>query len=183
LVLIAQEFIVVLNLEEKKSAVVDICKVLESATSVVVADYRGTTVSSLLSLRSKAAKSGIKIQVVRNNILKIAIKETEFECLNQVLSGPSMIVVSYDEPGVGAKLFKEFSSSEDNFNVKGFAYNAEFFNAESIDKLACLPNREEALTKIACVLQAPSTKFVTTLGSIPSKLVNVLLSVKDQKSA
>ena len=52
-----------------------------------------------------------------------------------------------------------------------------------IDLLATLPSREEAITLIASVLQAPMGKFATLLNEVPSKLARVLAAVRDNKQA
>jgi large subunit ribosomal protein L10 len=59
----------------------------------------------------------------------------------------------------------------------------QLLDGSQIDVLASLPSREEALTLIAAVLQAPISKFTTLLNEVPSKLARVLSAVRDNKQA
>lgn len=74
--------------------------------SAAVADYRGLTVNEMTSLRKQARESGVYLRVVRNNLARLAIKGTDFECLGDALKGPLVLALSKDEPGAAAKLFK-----------------------------------------------------------------------------
>lgn len=173
----------VLHLEEKKQAITHMQSHLHNATSLVIADYQGTSVAALSQLRNQAREANVKVQVVRNRLFKIAVADTEFSCLQSVCVGPMIVVMSYEEPGVGAKLFKSFAKEEEHFTLKAFAYGGVLYDASSIDKLASLPNRLEALTKVAAILQAPVGKFASTLNAVPLKLVHALIAVKDSKAA
>ena len=53
--------------------------------------------------------------------------------------------------------------------------------AEQLDVLAKLPTREQALSMLMSVMQAPATKLVQTMNAVPSKLVRTLAAVRDQK--
>jgi large subunit ribosomal protein L10 len=59
----------------------------------------------------------------------------------------------------------------------------QLLDGSQIDVLASLPSREEALTLIAAVLQAPIGKFAKLLNEVPSKLARVLSAVRDNKQA
>ena len=74
-----------LNLAAKEAVVKEVTAVASRANSAVVADYRGLTVNQMTHLRSEARKSGVYLKVVRNTLTKIAFKNTEFECLNDLL--------------------------------------------------------------------------------------------------
>ncbi len=77
-----------LNLEDKRAIVASVNAVATEALSAVVADYRGLTVSQMTELRSKARETGVYLKVVRNTLAKFAVKDTEFECLNDALGWP-----------------------------------------------------------------------------------------------
>ncbi len=60
------------------------------------------------------------------------------------------------------KMYKDNAKLE----VKSGAYDGKLFNASEIDVLAKLPNREQALTMLASVLQAPVSKFARLLTAL-----------------
>jgi len=59
----------------------------------------------------------------------------------------------------------------------------QLLDGSQIDVLASLPSRDEALTLIASVLQAPISKFATLSNEVPGKLARVLGAVRDNKQA
>ena len=63
------------------------------------------------------------------------------------------------------------------------AIGGRLMGAEQLDALAKLPNREEALSRLMSVLQAPAARLVRTLGDVPARLVRTLAAVRDQKQA
>ena len=67
--------------------------------------------------------------------------------------------------------------------IKALVVEGQLLDGSQIDVLASLPSREEALTLIAAVLQAPIGKFATLLNEVPSKLARVLSAVRDNKQA
>ncbi len=176
-----EENLVALRLEDKKAIVAEMSEHAASALSAVVADYRGLTVTDLTELRKLAREQSVLLKVVRNTLAKRAVKGTEFECLNDALTGPTIIALSKEDPGAAARLFKEFSKEHDKLEVKALAIGGKSYGAEDIDVLAKLPTREQALATVAQLLQAPATKLVRTLNEVPGKLVRTLAAIKEQK--
>ncbi|QIW10822.1 50S ribosomal protein L10 [Francisella sp. LA112445] len=170
-----------LRIEDKKAIVAEVAENVSTALSAAVADYRGLTVNEMTSLRKQARESGVYLRVVRNNLARLAIKGTDFECLGDALKGPLVLALSKDEPGAAAKLFKNFQKDHSVFEVKNLAMSGELFGPEKLDDFAKLPSREEALATLLSVMQAPVTKFVRTLNEIPSQAVRVFAAVGDSK--
>ena len=80
-----------IGLEDKKQIVSDVNKAANSAVSAVLADYRGVTVSDMTELRKIARENKVYLRVVRNTLLKKAVEGTEFECIQEVLVGPTIL--------------------------------------------------------------------------------------------
>jgi large subunit ribosomal protein L10 len=134
--------------------------------SAAVADYRGLTVNEMSSLRVEARKSGVYLRVVRNNLARLAIKGTDFECLGDALVGPLVLALSMDAPGASAKLFKNFQKDHKSFEVKNLVMAGELFGPEKLDDFAKIPTRDEALAILLNVMQAPVTKLARTLKEV-----------------
>ena len=73
-----------LKLEDKKAIVAEVAEQASSALSAAVADYRGLSVNQMSSLRKQARESGVYVKVVRNNLAKLAVNDTEFECMHDI---------------------------------------------------------------------------------------------------
>lgn len=170
-----------LNLEDKRAIVVSVNAIATEALSAVVADYRGLSVSEMTELRKKARETGVYLRVVRNTLAKRAVAGTDYECLNDALVGPTVLAFSQEDPGAAARLIKGFAKDHDALEVKALAIGGVAYEAKDIDVLAKLPTREEALSLLMSVMQAPVAKFVRTLNEVPGKFVRTVAAVKDQK--
>lgn len=155
-----------LRIEDKKAIVAEVAEQVSSALSAAVADYRGLTVNEMTSLRVEARKSGVYLRVVRNNLARLAIKGTDFECLGDALVGPLVLALSMDAPGASAKLFKNFQKDHKSFEVKNLVMAGELFGPEKLDDFAKIPTRDESLAILLNVMQAPVTKLARTLKEV-----------------
>ena len=172
-----------LGLEDKKAIVADVNEVAADALSLVIADARGCTVEAMTGLRKQAREASVSMRVVRNTLAKRAVEGTEFECAQESFVGPSLLAFSMEDPGAAARIFKDFAKDNEAFEVKALAVSGQLLGAESIDVLAKLPTREQALSQLMSVMQAPVAKLVRTMNEVPGKLVRTLAAVRDQKEA
>ena len=170
-----------LKLEDKKAIVAEVAEQASSALSAAVADYRGLSVNQMSSLRKQARESGVYVKVVRNNLAKLAVSDTEFECMHDIFCGPLILAFSKEEPGASAKLFKSFMKDNDTFEVKHLAMGGELFGADKLDEISRLPSREEALGLLCGILLAPMTKCAQTINEIPTQAVRVFSAVANGK--
>jgi large subunit ribosomal protein L10 len=157
---------VVMGLDDKKTIVAEIREAATRALSVVVADSRGVTVSDMTRLRKQARENDVYLRVVRNTLAKRAVVGTEYDCLQEVLVGPSLIAFSNVHPGTGARLFKEFAKSNDRFEVKALAFAGNLMGSDQLDVLATLPTYDEAIARLMSVMQGATSKLVRTLAAI-----------------
>lgn len=172
-----------LTYAEKQAVVAEVSQVAASAASAVAAEYRGLTVSQITELRATARQNGVYLRVVKNSLARLAVKGTEFECMNERLSGPLMLGFSKEDPGAAARLFRDFAKQHDKLNITMAAIGGVTMDGKDIGKLANLPTRDEALSQLMSVMQAPVTKFVRTLNEVPGKLVRTIDAVRVAKEA
>jgi large subunit ribosomal protein L10 len=174
---------VAIGLEDKKAIVAEVNETATSALSLVIADARGVTVGGMTALRKDARENNVTLRVVRNTLAKRAFEGTEYECVTDSLTGPSLFGFSMEDPGAAARIFKDFAKEEKNFEVKALAVSGQMLGAEQLDVLAKLPTRDQALAMLMSVMKAPVTKLVQTMNEVPGKLVRTVAAVRDQKEA
>ena len=172
-----------LNLEDKKALVAEVNAEASKALSVVAAEYRGLSVTQMTNLRTKARAAGVYMRVVKNTLARKAVAGTSFECLSPVLKGPLVLAFSKDDPGAAARVIKAFSKDNDKLVTTAVSLGGQLLTAKSLDQVASLPTREQALAMLMGVMKAPIQKLVGTLQATPSKLVRTLAAVRDQKQA
>ncbi len=170
-----------IRLDDKKQIVSEVNQAAASALSAVLADYRGVTVDELTALRKTARESQVYLRVVRNTLLKRAIEDTDFECIKEVLEGPTLLALSEEDPGAAARVLKDFAKENENFEIKALSIGGELLEANQIDVLAKLPTLDQARSLLMSVMLAPVTKLARTANEIPSKVTRVVAAVRDQK--
>ncbi|ASY38552.1 50S ribosomal protein L10 [Taylorella equigenitalis] len=171
-----------LNRNEKQIVIDEISAQLSEAQSIVVAEYRGIDVASVTVLRKKARESGVYLRVLKNTLVTRAIKETNFQQLEDKLVGPLIYAISKD-PVAAAKVLSSFAKENDKIVLKAGALPGSVLDSNGIKQLAAMPSREELLSKLMGTMQAPIAKFVRTLNEVPTKFVRGLAAVRDQKEA
>jgi large subunit ribosomal protein L10 len=169
---------VALKIGEKKVVVKEIAEIASTAQSAVAAEYRGLTVQQLSSLRSNARELGVYVKAVKNNLVKIAIKDTSLECMDSFLKGPLIFAFSKDELGAAAKLVNDFKKDNDLLKPVAMAVNGELIDVEKLSQIAALPNRDQAISMLMAVMKLPIEKFVRTLSAPNVKLVQTLSAYK-----
>jgi large subunit ribosomal protein L10 len=95
--------------------------------------------------------------------------------------GPNIVAFSLEDPGAGARLFKDFAKEIEAFEIKALSVGGKLLPAEQIDALAKLPTRDQAIALLMAVLQAPITKLARTLNDVPARVTRVVAAVRDQK--
>jgi large subunit ribosomal protein L10 len=172
---------VALAIQDKKQIVAEVNETASNALSLVIADARGVNVTDMTSLRKLARENNVELRVIRNTLAKRAFDETEFDCVNEALVGPSIFGFSMEEPGAAARLFKDFAKQNENFEVKALSVGGKLLDAGQIDALAKLPTRDQALGMLVSVMIAPVTKLVRTFNEVPTKVTRAVAAVRDQK--
>jgi len=157
---------VAIRLEDKKAIVAEVNEAAQAALSAVVVDARGVTVSAMTGLRKEAREAGVYVRVVRNTLLRLAVAGTQYDVLNDVFTGPTLIAFSNDHPGAAARIFKEFAKGQDKFEIKAAAFEGNLIAANQIDVLATLPTFDEAVSQLMSVMQGATSKLARTLAAL-----------------
>ena len=170
-----------IRLEDKQQIVSEVNQAASSALSAVLADYRGVSVEDMTALRKNARENKVYLRVVRNTLLKRAVADTEFECIQEVLVGPTILAFSQEDPGAAARVLKDFAKENDDFEIKALSVGGQLMDASQIDVLAKLPTLDQARSMLMSVMLAPVTKLARTMNEVPSKLTRAVAAVRDQK--
>jgi large subunit ribosomal protein L10 len=170
-----------LNFAQKEAVVAEVSEVARGAYSAIGAEYRGLTVAEMTELRVKAREAGVYVRVVKNTLAKRALADTEFECMNDELSGPLVLAFGRNDPGSVARVAKDFAKGHERFQVRMIALSGRLLDASELDKVAKMPTYEEALSLLMATMKAPVQKLTSTLNEVPGKLVRTIAAVRDAK--
>src|ERR1700739_319792 len=143
-----------LNLEDKKALVAEVAAVASKAQSVVAAEYRGLTVGQMTELRAKARKEGVYLRIVKNTLARKALAGTSFECISPALKGPIVLAFSNDDPGAAARIVKAFAKDNEKLVTTLVSLGGQLLKPDALERVASLPTRAQALSKLLGVLKA-----------------------------
>lgn len=172
-----------LNLEGKKQVVSEVAAIAANAYSAVAAEYCGISVGDMTELRKKAREGGVYLRVVRNTLARRALEGTDFECMNEGLTGPLILAFSQEDPGAAARLISDFAKDNDKLKPKLVSIGGELLEASEIQRLASLPTYDQAVSMLMALMKAPVEKLARTMKEVPGKLVRTVAAVRDQKES
>lgn len=154
-----------LNLNDKKAVVAEVSAQVADAQTIVVAEYRGIEVGDLTVLRKKARESGVYLRVLKNTLVRRAVADSQFAGLADHLVGPLIYSISAD-PVAAAKVLSDFAKTNDKLVLKAGSYAGKVLDKAGVQALASVPSREELLSKLLYVMQAPVAGFVRALDAL-----------------
>jgi len=163
---------------QKQDLVATLNKTFEEATMVVVTHYIGLTVAEISDLRDRMRVSGAKFKVTKNRLTRLALKDTKFEGLSDLFTGPTAIAYS-DDPVVAAKVSVEFSKQNDKLIVLGGGMGSEMLDANGVKALAALPSLEELRGQIVGLLQAPASKIAQVIQTPGGQVARVIAAYSE----
>lgn len=172
-----------LNFEQKQAIVAEVAEVAGSALSAVAAEYRGISVEDMTSLRKEARNNGVYLRVVKNTLARRAVEGTDFECMQEGLTGPLILAFSQEDPGSAARVIKDFAKENELLQVKLVSISGQLMDASQLDVLAKMPTYDQAISMLMAVMKAPVEKLTRTINEVPGKLVRTVAAVKDAKEA
>lgn len=158
---------------QKAELVSTMHEVFKDTSVIVVAHNTGLVASQSADFRRKMKEAGGKARVVKNNLAKLALKNTAFEGLADLLKGPCILAYSKD-PVVAAKVTTAFAKSNDKLVVLGGALGRNVFDANGVKALAELPSLDELRAKLIGLLNAPATKIARTVKEPGAQLARVI---------
>ncbi len=172
-----------LSREEKEVIVTEVSEVAASALSAVTAEYSGISATDMTDLHAKSRDNGVYLRVVKNTLARRAVLGTEFECMAESFSGPLVMAFSQEDPGAAARVMKDFAKENSKLVVKSLSIGGQLLGPQDLERLASLPTKDQAISMLMSVMQAPISKFVRTLAEPHTKLVRTIAAVGDQKQA
>lgn len=151
-------------------------------SSAVFVDFKGLNVETVTKLRNEFRKSGVEYRVVKNTLVKQAIKDNSWAgVLKGTLTGMTGIAWSYEDPSAAAKVVKAFRKDNDKLVIKGGFIDGQLVDAAGVEtKLATMPGKDELRAMLLATLQAPLTQFVQQLNA-PLQNFAYVLKAKQNK--
>jgi large subunit ribosomal protein L10 len=160
---------------EKERVVAELTERLQGAETLIVADYRGLTVTQIAELRGKLYEHGARFSVVKNSLTKRAAESAGIEPLLALLEGPTAIAFleSDGDPVAVAKALDDAARTE-TITLKGGLLDGAEIGADDIKQLAKLPPAETLRAQLVGAVAGPVTAVVGLFAAPMRELVGVI---------
>ena len=168
-----------MNRTEKAELIETLQTTLNASTTVVVTHQVGLTVAESGELRLKMREACAGFKVTKNRIAKLALKDTRYEDLDSLFTGPTAIGTSQD-PVAAAKTLVEFAKSNNKLTIVGGSIDGKVLDKSGVEALAKLPSLDELRGKLVGLLQAPAGKLARVAQAPAGKLARVIKAREDQ---
>tara|TARA_B100000965_G_scaffold104494_1_gene86087 strand:- start:813 stop:1319 length:507 start_codon:yes stop_codon:yes gene_type:complete len=163
-----------MNKEQKQNYIKNMTAEFENSEAVLVTHYQGLTVKQLDDLRKQMREHGIKFQITKNRITKLALKNSKCKNLTDLFTGPTAVALSKDAI-TSAKILTKFSKENKSLKILGGIMGEEVLDVAGVANVATLPTLDEARAKIVGILRTPAQKIASILLAPASKIAILAL--------
>jgi large subunit ribosomal protein L10 len=147
---------------------------LAKVSSVILTTFQGITVEDDTKLRRAVQAAGGKYQVVKNTLAERAGSGTPAEGLLKNLTGTNSIAYTNTDPVALAKALTKVAKDVPAFQFRAGLVEGRVISIAEIQQLANLPSKEELLSKIMFLLNAPAQRLAMTLNALPRNIAVVV---------
>jgi len=135
-------------LNRKKKQVQDLSSEFKETLVGILVDYKGIDVSQDTSLRKELREAGVNYRVLKNNIIRRALKVAEISGLDDFLTGTTAVATSKSSYSDAARILCDFAKSNDFYKIKAGFVEGEKVDESSIKSLAKLPSKEQLIANV-----------------------------------
>jgi large subunit ribosomal protein L10 len=167
--------------KDKEQVVADLVERLRGSDTLILADYRGLSVSELDDVRTKLLEHGARFTVVKNTLTRRAASEAGLETLTGLLNGPTAIAFVGDGDMVAvAKTLNDTAKRTKVLEIKGGILQGVPLGAGQVVELALLPPADVLQGQVLGAIVGPLTSIVALFAAPLQDFVGLLDARVDQ---
>lgn len=155
-----------LTKNEKVEIVNSLTEGFKSSDALVICDFKGLNTKTIEKLRNSAKDMDVKVQVAKNTLAAIAMKNAGIEGIE--LKDTNMFVWGADQLNV-TKIVAKFADANNVFQIRNGFIAGEVVDSAKIDALSKLPSRDELIGMLLQTWMAPITNFTIGLDALRAK--------------
>ena len=164
----------------KEQMLGEIKEAFTNVASIVVADYRGIRVPVVTKMRDEFRAAGCHYRVLKNSLVKIAVKGSKMEPLSQLMVGTTAVIWSTEIPQEPAKVALKWAKEEPKFKIMGGYFEGQLLDVAGIDSLAKMPGKNEIRASMLMTFLAAPQSFVAQVIAGPQNFAYLLDARKRQ---
>lgn len=156
-----------MNKQQKVKVIDFLTSEFKESQAIVVCDYSGLSHKQIEVLRNDAKENGTKVQVAKNTLVTVAVKNAELGDVE--LSGTNIFLWSEDQISACKVADRFASTTKDKFEIKSGIIEGKIADLATVNAFAKLPSRDELLGMLAATWMAPLTNFTIGLDALRQK--------------
>src|SRR5919202_3543041 len=171
--------------QDKERVVAELVERLRSSETLIVADYRGLTMTQIDDLRGRLLEHGARFSVVKNTLTRRAAEAAGAEALLALLEGPTAIAFldADGDPVAVAKALRDVARETRVLAIRGGVLEGATITAEDVENLATLPPADVLRAQLVGAVAGPLTTIVGLFTAPLRDLVGILDARIDQLRA
>ena len=151
---------------QKEQVLGEIKEAWQNVASIVIADYSGITVPAVTAMRDDFRKNGCHYRVIKNSLVKIAVKGTKMEPITQLMTGTTAVIwTTGDAPQPPATVALDWAKKEPKFKIKGGFYEGSVLDAKGVEMLSKMPGKNEIRASMLMTFLAGPQAFVAQIAA------------------
>ena len=158
----------------KEQVLGEIKEAFANVASIVIVDYRGIRVPTVTTMRDDFRKAGCYYRVLKNSLVKIAVKGSRMEPLSTLMVGTTAVIWSNESPQTPAKVALKWAKDEPKFVIKGGYYEGQLLDVAGVDALAKMPGKNEIRASMLMTFLAAPQSFVAQVIAGPQNFAYVI---------
>ena len=168
--------------EQKQKDLNALTEKLNNSKSAMIVGFTKVTVAKDQEFRNQLRDAGANFQVVKNTIARLAIKDSPYTDVEDFFKGMSAIAWTDADPVVLSKAVSKFvKDNKELYSFKAGIVEGKVVNLDQVEAIASLPSKEELISKLLFVLNAPAQQIVSVINAVPRNLAVVIKQIGDQK--
>jgi large subunit ribosomal protein L10 len=167
---------------EKAETVAAVHERLRAAKMAILTEYRGLSVGQMTRLRREIRQASGEYQVIKNTLVRRALKDTAYGDFERLLEGPNGWALAYDDPVLLSKILVKFVDDNEKFTIKGGIFEGQFMDSAKVKALSQMPSKPELQAKLLAMIQAPATQLARLIQEPGARVVRLLETLRKGKS-
>ena len=161
--------------DKKEQIAQEIAGKLERAQGIYLTEFQGLSVAKMGQLRNEFRKAGVEYKVVKNTLIKKALKSAaEADKLAGGLKGTTAVAFGYDDPVAPAKIIRKFSKDNEALKFKMASIDGVVFGADALPQLSEMLSKKENLGRAAGLINNVISSVPMVVNAVLRDLVYVI---------
>jgi len=166
---------------DRQKNVEELHQALAQVSTVILSTFQGIKVEEDTKLRRAVEAAGGKYQVVKNTLAEKAAQGTKAEPLLKSLAGTNSIAITSADPVALAKVLTKFAKDVPAYQFRSGIVEGRVVSVGEIQQLASLPSKEELISKVMFMLQAPAQRLASVTAAVARNLAVVVNEAAKEK--